>query len=388
MSIIISQPSGALPSSVFSDFRDIRGSLLSSLAPYSAQYTYLLLLGDSWMDGSSGINAPTWAEVFQKRLQHAFGSQWAGYGYTNAYRVNGTTYQRGGVIVSQTGGWASLIGSGARGPTLANVTGTTGDTLTFTFTGARAAPVSVVIHYNQVSGAGEFRYRFDGGAWSSTINASGTSASQYVACSGLPSGADFSLEIEIVSGTVSIAGVDHRCGLQGLVVHNLAVSGQTAATYQSYYANSQNWGNGWANSLVLGRASRRFCALWSLGTNDMASATPVSFAASLQALIDNFWTAGSNTYSTLRHCVVCPCENDRDNITPTPDIRVTAYYPVLHGQLLHGDGTVVPVANADDWYGNVDRTAMQAYMNTTGGYHLNELGAGIFAAGVAALFGL
>jgi hypothetical protein len=367
----------------------LRGLVNSARAARTGEYVYLLLFGDSWMDGSSGINEPTWATVLEEKIRNTFGNAWAGYGYTNAGRYNNVTYQRG-VIVSANGAWTTVTSVGpARGASPVHLSSATaGRNLVWTYPAGTPVPTRMCLVYNQVSGGGSFKWRFNTEAWSADVSTNGGSAAQNVVITtGLPTTDGFTFEIEVVSGTVGIAGLDHRCRAQGFVAHNLGVTGMTAALWNTWITGGYGY-NSWTSGILGGGTRKGVCALMSLGANDMATATTAQFLASMQAMIDSWQTLGANVLSDTQWGVVMQCENDR-----TGTLRPTEYYPVINGTLDNGDvgswaGLKAACFDANVWFGNMDKAGAQKYMNTAGGYHLNRRGAGVFAAGVCDLLGI
>lgn len=80
---------------------------------------------------------------------------------------------------------------------------------------------------------GVVRYSWNGGSsWSSNLNVQGTvGAGQTVALTGIPAGAS-TLTVEVVSGTVKLAGVRLDSAASGVVVHQIAATGSAVSSWE------------------------------------------------------------------------------------------------------------------------------------------------------------
>lgn len=231
-------------------------------------------------------------------LQAMFGDGghgWTGFGYHTANDCNGNavpsrvSVERSGS--GWTGGYYTIDGSPDLG---AAISSTAGDKLTVTRT--HTGNVSGAdLHY--IGGAGQVRYRWDGGSWT-TLSLTG-SGGQAVALSSVPTG-DWTLEIEIVSGTCTLCGVNLKSTSPGVIFHNLAATGSTMS----------GW-SGHTGSLLtaLPRISTSIRLFWiALMTNDQGSGTDYGVFAAAQLNFINMLRAAFPNPDII--CVI-PAENAR-----------------------------------------------------------------------------
>lgn len=372
----------------------LRAVVNAGRAATGTETFHLNLYGDSWLEGSTG-NYPTWIDLLTQKLKVSLGSKWAGYGYcpaTMGPSPGKVTYPRT-VPVSYSGTWVYTgISSVARGasPTHMN---TTNDLATLTWTFPDAVPTKVNILYVQKPTGGTFCYSFDGGSsWSTNVATVGTDAVKTISIdSGLPVAAPWTVILMSTNMTgpesLSIAGVYHRSAANGLVVNNLGVQGATAKSYYAWANATDTWVDAYQDGLELPSDANRVVGLVSFGTNDVNDSTEAEYLTAMNALIALVGTAGSAYYANAEWCVITPCETDRSDGTYTT--RVTSFFPAIVGQVIDGTGgAIVPVIDADDWFGNVDRTTMRQWLDTTGGLHLGHYGAGVFCANLIEIMGL
>lgn len=198
----------------------------------------ILLLGDSWVQGNY------WSTYFAKALHDAFGMAGVGFvGFaffaplTGGPWVDGGTQPTGRIdgnarpdlVAAPTliGNWTSVYNSaGTNTPTLGLIySATAGDRVKFSFP---AGHTSSRLFYNGSSsygsGASVVRYSWDGGAtWQTSITLTYNGAGQ-ADMANTPAGAG-TLILEVVSGTVALAGVDMKSTATGVRVHKLGISG-------------------------------------------------------------------------------------------------------------------------------------------------------------------
>lgn len=155
--------------------------------------------------------------------------------------------------------------------------------------------------------SGQFKYRFGTSEWV-TIDASTGSELNIISLSGIPSSSDWSFELEVVSGTVTVCGIDTRnsSAWNGIITHKLGATG----------SHSRHWAEISETSFVNAIKSLGLdSAFILLGTNDQAALSPAEFEANLRVIIQRLKKANSNIDVVL----VCPCENLRSNTTPMSD---------------------------------------------------------------------
>lgn len=147
--------------------------------------------------------------------------------------ISATGTSVAGASVSSLGTWTSVdSAAGSVGPAIQHKTSSdeaTPASLAFAVSGTDAT-----IHYLKQSGGGSFRYRVDGGAWTTVDTVNSTSLYATEAISGLASGAH-TVDVEVVTAStsgVAIAGLDVRDGASGLVLANAGNGG----------SNTSQWG--------------------------------------------------------------------------------------------------------------------------------------------------
>lgn len=205
-----------------------------------------------------------------------------------------------------SGAWSTLYNSTASGmPSLSRTTSATaGDYLRISVT--KSGHDAARLHYYGVDDAVIEVSWDDGANWGAPITLTGTGA-QVVALTGVPSGT-FTARVRVVSGTVSLGGIDWRSAASGVRVHRLGGSGSQAAQWAVAAAG---WDTAMAdlapNSLIVAH-----------GTNDQTvGVSPVAFATSVERIARR--VAGVLPACDLM--VTTPPENNRT----TNAVAMTAY---------------------------------------------------------------
>lgn len=230
-------------------------------------------IGDSWTnDGSITRPLNNW-------LQTTYGN--AGAGYVGIGMNHGTpdvalaTYTRTGTWVDQDNAATSILG---RGVDIADATST--DTATPAQVTIGSATFNIaVIHFLKQTNGGDFRYRIDGGSWTTVTTANAGDLYSTTTISGLTT-ATHTLDIQVLNaGTagVTLFGVDlQRTGI-GARLHRMGNPGANSTQYAA--ANVTLWEAG------LTALAPTSVAIM-LGTNDMSqSITPTAFGANLETII-------------------------------------------------------------------------------------------------------
>lgn len=195
-------------------------------------------LGDSWTHF-----AARWTGPFTETLIAQFGD--AGGGYTGFAWPSGTPALINGNVrpslygVTVTGNWTPAY-SAAPTPDLGAITSTTaGDAVQIT--APANTPFARLFYLG--TGAGAIRYRFNGGAFTS-LDVSGSGLMATI-LSGAPAGA-WTLDLEVVSGTVTLGGVDLRAnsGTSGVRVHKLGATGSRLQQNVAQPAADRQYGLG------------------------------------------------------------------------------------------------------------------------------------------------
>lgn len=282
--------------------REIRSRIRQRLLGQSTTLNLVLGPGDSYCDIKT-----IWSTNFATYLRTLIGSAghgWTGFGYPNAGGNSG--YQRGNafpaeVTVSFQGtGWTGQFTSAQGSPDLCSATSSTAaDNIRVSklVSGNNSA---VNLHYLPGAGTGVIQYRWNGGSWT-TLNlpvVSGLGAS--IALASVPAGA-WTLDFQVVSGTVQLAGVDLQEAGPGLRIHNICNNGSSAG----------NWGtsgNQTELALAWGRLGQIHGFISMLGTNDQGQGW--SYA--------QYFTSYSNLVATMLaaspacdRILLCPAENGR-----------------------------------------------------------------------------
>jgi len=177
-------------------------------------------------------------------------------------------------------------------------TSTAGAKVTTTYSGS--GNVSVVKLF-YTAGSGVLRYRWNGGAWT-TLDISSGSGTQTASLASVPTGT-WTLEIENVSGTTTIHGVDVQKTNDGVRVHKLGSTGSSSADWSS--VNATHWKN------ALSALAPNLVTIL-LGTNDQgASMTTATYRINIQTMITRIREALPFADIAL----IMPCENQRTSNT-------------------------------------------------------------------------
>lgn len=242
---------------------------LMALQCGAARRLTVALLGDSWTQVK-----PYWSAAFAKALIATYGD--GGFGWC------GFTSTGGGIVgnarpdvvqVARSGTWADVTWT-QTGPDLCSTTSSTaGSKHTVTGPGTPALTGADLYFYG--TNNGQARYRWNGGAWTA-IDLTGSGLKIASVAAGIPSSGAFTFEIEVVSGTVSLDGVNLKSSASGVVIHNIACSGSRLSHHVAVDATQYQAG-------LAGLEPNLFLTL--LGTNDQAISTPALFAANYAALI-------------------------------------------------------------------------------------------------------
>jgi hypothetical protein len=239
------------------------------------------------------------------------------------------------VSLSPTGTWSDIgvSGNSVVTPTLGHIRSSTpGSRLTFTFP-ANSPFTEVTLSYGQtVDGAAQ--YRWNGGAWISADLTAGTAGeAARLAMNGIPGGGVTTLEIEVVSGTCNIGGVDPRTAGSGVVVHKLGFNG----------ARADHWSGRNEAQFVATMADLDLdLAIISLATNDQLSTTPAAVATAISTVATRLRAARP----LLDILIVAPAENLLGRALAMAEITaavramcVTQRLPFLDLQYFFGDTT-------------------------------------------------
>ncbi len=179
------------------------------------------MIGDSWT-GSSLY----WIRAFVEQMQAEYGDGgpgWTAFAFSSSGSIAGCA--RADVTATKSGAWTSNYFTGGSADAGQVTSSTPGDKYTITLAGP-AIVTHVILH----ASSGTLRYRWNGGTWTE-IAISGD-ALQTFSLAGVPATA-WTLEIEVVSGTVKMSGLDLQKSGGGVRVHKLGKNGSNTAHWTS-----------------------------------------------------------------------------------------------------------------------------------------------------------
>jgi lysophospholipase L1-like esterase len=262
---------------------------LRKLALGEAATLTVALIGDSWTH-----NYLRWSGPFASILKTAYGDAglgWVGFGWPpgSPGSINGSINPPT-CSVSSSGTWSPIYGTSVSPDICHAASSTAGDKLTI----AGPAGCSLVKLFHQ--GGGSVRYRWNGGSFTAATLA-GTSL-QFLTLTGLP-GTVWNLEIEIVSGTPILCGLDVHRSTSGVRVHKLGATGSRSQQWVD--VDETQWESG------ISQLAPDLIVIMH-GTNDQgASYAPSTFRTYIKDLVRRAKLARP----TADVLLVAPCENQR-----------------------------------------------------------------------------
>lgn len=254
------------------------------------------LFGDSWTAESR-----YWCGRYAERRIAKYGDGgpgWCDFGFTGSF-INGNV-RPDLYVVAKTGSWTSAYGTSTTSPSICDARSSSAGALWSVTADAAATvvPTSAKLAWEATSD-GVVEYRFGGsGGWTS-LNVQGTVGTAQEATLTIPGAtpAAFVFEVQVVSGSVRLHGVDIRGDGPGLVFHKFASAGSKASGFAA--ADATQWKASIANR---GLQAARF--MW--GTNESAAdVTPATFATALTTVLTRYTEA----YPSGDRCIAIPCEN-------------------------------------------------------------------------------
>jgi len=254
---------------------------------------------------SSPLTQQLWTELGNA------GMGWIGFGYGGPHTPPWTTdnqpsYQDIGAAYGLAGGFSilQLIGSWVGNyltsadntPSLSQVTSSTPtDYIRLNFP---AGQTSCMLYYGG-NGTGVIAVSWnDGASYGSNISLT-TVGAGHIALDGIPNTAN-TLRIKVVSGTVTLAGVDIQASTAGFRFHKIAAGGATSVHWSTVTAAT--WG------AQLAALSPDLVTIM-LGNNDKGTLTPDQFATNLTLIINNVRAAIPKVDILL----ISPMEDNRVN---------------------------------------------------------------------------
>ena len=287
--------------------RETRQRLRKRVLGESAQLT-IAAIGDSWTHSRARYSGAM-AESFKTDYGNA-GPGWTGFawgfgGLSSAW-AGGNGNASSAVTVALTANW-SVNYYTTPSPDLGSViTSTVGSKVTVTC--SEAGVTSAKLFY-MVGTAGEFRYRFNGGAWA-TVTVGTSAAQEVLSLAGVPAIA-WTLEVEHVSGTVTLCGADLGNANDGVRLHKLGATGSNAGNWTA--VDEAQWAAGL-------KALSPNLVMILLATNDQPFGS-LLFRLRVQVMIDRVKAA----LPLADVLLIAPCENGRANTYPMSDFAAAMY---------------------------------------------------------------
>lgn len=276
--------------------RETRMRLRQRALAETAQLT-IAMIGDSWTHA-----ATRYSGVVASTLKTAFGDAgagWTGFGWGFGGASNGWSGGNGSasqdMAIALSANWSTHYNSSVS-PDIADIyTATAAAKVTATFSGS--GNVSAVNLFYIAGGSGILRYRWNAGAWT-TLDISAGSGLLTSSLASVPTGT-WTLEIENVSGTTTICGLDVQKTADGVRVHKLGGTGSASSSWTA--VNAAYWQAG-----LTALAPNLVTIL--LGTNDQgASMTAATYRTNIQTMITRIRAA----LPVADIALIMPCENQR-----------------------------------------------------------------------------
>jgi hypothetical protein len=228
------------------------------------------LIGDSWTDAPG-----MWNVHVSAALKAAYGDAGLGYlGFGSGGAIDA------GYTSTESGTWV-----------VTNYVNPTPDTSIFTsstvgsrrrVTGPAAPVLSAAKLFYMATADGVVRYRWNDGTWSANLSLAETGL-KIAALTGFPTSGAWSFDVEVVSGTVILGGVEFQSAATGVRVHKLGKAGSTAKQWAAL--DGKQWKAG-MTSLGL------HAAVILHGTNDNGYAFPPGqFRSDLNQIADRLKSA-------------------------------------------------------------------------------------------------
>lgn len=319
----------------------------------------ICLIGDSYTQ-----NAGRYSGAVAKTLQDAYGNAgvgwiswaWALPPLTGTWTsISQPALMDGNVrtdlvtICQVIGTWTDLYNTGSiNGPSISQVTSSTaGDYLRWNFPAGHTA--ANLFYSGDGTGVVQVSWN-DGSTYGSNINLS-TVGADHVAMSGVPGGAA-TARIKVISGNVTICGVDMQSSANGVRVHKLGGSGSTSAQWAAVTPAT------WAAQIAgLGPNLTGIMQ----GTNDQGTGlSTAQSATNIAQIAANVILGQSNATDIL---IMSPAENQRlTNPIPMPqfaqaqrEMAIANGYAYLDFQYYFGspDNFAAAYANSNaarPWY--------------------------------------
>lgn len=276
---------------------------LRKLAIGDSSTLTIALIGDSWTHNYLRYSGPVASTL--KATYGDAGLGWVGFSWPSGLPalINGSIDPVSS-LVTVTGSWAPTYYT-STSPDIGQLSSSVaGDLLTVT----GPASCSAVVLYHR--GGGVVRYRWNSGAWTSATLSGSTL--QTVSLASVPAGS-WTLEIEVVSGTPVLCGLDLQKSTSGVRVHKLGSTGSRSSQWAGVDAAE------WQAGLT---ALAPHLVIIMHGTNDQSAYEPATFRTHMETILDRVRVAVPAADILL----MAPCENIRvGNAWPMEDYAEQAY---------------------------------------------------------------
>ena len=243
----------------------------------------MAFIGDSWSTSTTYMTARLCKRLIA--LLGDGGVGWFGFGFTSGTMTGDA---RGLYFLdSALTNWTSNYHAGSTSPNICDArSSTAGATFKISnVTGATHPALSNALLHFTGTADGVIQWRWNGGSWSASTDVQGgVGVQQTLALTGFPTsalssaaGRTITLEIQVISGSVVLGGVDLQSAADGIVFHKLGASGSKASDWVA------SLGAQWqAGFVALGVKSAQIL----LGVNDQAAAVAApTFVGNMASIV-------------------------------------------------------------------------------------------------------
>jgi hypothetical protein len=259
----------------------LRNFRVRSSALLRGESTQLVLgfIGDSWVRGSGlpALGEPDRARYFMPGLTAALqqrygdaGGGWCGLSYATSNERRGGSANSNRLYQAGTGSWTTHTNDRPVPDLCTSVSSASGDVIRVTNTIGPTSGVS--LHYLP---GGTIDYRWNEEPWT-RLALVRTGGSPVAALTGFPRHGAWTLDLRVASGTVELAGIEHRSGNPGVRIHNFGAGGSTASQWNA--VDPEDW-----QASLASFACDTFLTLF--GTNDQKQITPEAHRQCLEDLV-------------------------------------------------------------------------------------------------------
>ena len=249
----------------------------------------MAMIGDSYTHNAARYSGPSASTL--KALYGDAGPGWIGFGF-NGSLINGNILDPT-MKPAYTGIWASHYGTSISPDVCDAYSSTAGDQISVA--GIPATCSAAKLYY--VAGAGQVQYRWNNGAWT-PLDLSAGSGLGIATLAGLPAGGG-TFDVQAISGTVTLCGLELQKGTDGVRVHKLGATGSRAAQWAA--VDQAQWQVG------LAALNPRLVTILH-GTNDQGAArSAAQFATDLATIVQSVRAA--LPYADI--LLMPPAENQR-----------------------------------------------------------------------------